>query len=153
MLQDDELMLPQNLVINRDNPTLMYHPMDGKLGEANSGQRYRDLYNQLITPGRNQLLVPIILYLDGTAIDSKRHIEICPVLFTTSLFTEKVRRDSGAWRVLGYVPDLNRGRSGAINQFANSTSEEGKGRTTRNFHKVMDAMMRGMVEAQAGKDC
>jgi hypothetical protein len=40
-----------------------------------------------------------------------------------------------------------------MNQFANSTSEEGKGRTTRNFHKVMDAMMRGMVEAQAGKDC
>ena len=75
------------------------------------------------------------------------------ILFTTSLFTEKVRRDSGAWRVLGYVPDLNRGRSGAMNQFANSTSEEGKGRTTRNFHKVMDAMMRGMVEAQAGKDC
>ncbi len=53
MLQDDELMLPQNLVINRDDPTLMYHPMDGKLGEANSGQRYRDLYNQLITTGRN----------------------------------------------------------------------------------------------------
>ena len=153
MLQDDELMLPQNLVINRDDPTSMYHPKDGKLGEANSGQRYRDLYNQLITPGRNQLLVPIILYLDGTAIDSKGHIEICPVSFTTSLFTEKVRRDSGAWRVLGYVPDLNRGRSGAMNQFANSTSEEGKGRTTRNFHKVMDAMMRGMVEAQAGKDC
>jgi hypothetical protein len=43
MLQDDELMLPKNLVINWDNPTLMYRPMDGKLGEANSGQRYRDL--------------------------------------------------------------------------------------------------------------
>ena len=101
----------------------------------------------LITPGKNQLLVPIILYLDGTAIDSKGHIEICPVSFTTSLFAEKVSRDSGAWRVLGYVPDLVRGRSGAMNQFANSTST-GKGRTTRNFHRVMDAMMRGMVAAK-----
>ena len=50
-LQDDELMFPQTLVINRDDPTLMPRPMDGKLGEANSGQHYRDLYNQLITPG------------------------------------------------------------------------------------------------------
>jgi hypothetical protein len=96
MLQDDELMLPQNLVINWDNPTSMDCPMDGKLGEANSGQRYRDLYNQLITPGKNQLLVPIILCLDGTAIVSKGHIKICPVLLTTSLFMEEVRRDSGA---------------------------------------------------------
>jgi hypothetical protein len=71
----------------------------------------------------------------------------------SSLFTEEVRRDIGAWRVLGDVPDLNRGRSGAMNQLTNSTSEEGKGRTTRNFHKVMDAIMRGMVEVQAGKDC
>jgi hypothetical protein len=40
-----------------------------------------------------------------------------------------------------------------MNQLANSTSKEGKGRTTRNFHKGVDAMMRGMVEAQAGEDC
>ena len=152
MLQDDELMSPKNHVINQDDPTLMYCPIDGKLGDANSCQRYHDLYNQLITPGKNLLLVPIILYLDGTTIDSKGHIEICPVLFTTSPFTDEVCRDSGAWRVLGYVPDLKRGRSGAMNQFANSTSE-GKGRTMHNFHKVMDAMMGGMVKAQAGVDC
>ena len=134
MVQDDELMLPQNLVINWDDPTSMYRLMDGKLGEANSGQRYGDLYNQLITPRKHQLVVPIILYLVRAAIDSKGHIEICLVSFTTSLFTEEVRRVSGAWRFLDDVPDLNRGRSGAINQFANSTSE-GKERTIRNFHK------------------
>jgi hypothetical protein len=39
-----------------------------------------------------------------------------------------------------------------MNQFANSTSA-GKGLTTRNYHRVMDAMMRDIVEAQAGKDC
>ncbi len=73
--------------------------------------------------------------------------------FTTSLFTEEVRRVSGAWRVLDYVPYLNRERSGATNQLANSTSDKGKVLKRRYFHKVMDAMMKGMVEAQAGKDC
>ena len=150
LLQDESLMVAENLVLNKDYPMSMYIPSDGKVGEANSGSRYRELYHEL-AQGKNQLLVPIIMYLDGTAIDSKGHIEICPVSFTTSLFTEKARRDVKAWRLMGYVPDLNRGRSGAMNSFANASSEE-KGRTTRNFHKVMDVMMAGWAKGQAGLD-
>jgi hypothetical protein len=150
LLQDESLMVTENLVLDKDYPMSMYIPRDGKVGEANSGVRYRELYNEL-AQGKNQLLVPIIMYLDGTAIDSKGHIEICPVSFTTSLFTEKARRDVRAWRLLGYVPDLNRGRSGAMNSFANASSED-KGRTTRNFHKVMDVMMAGWAKGQAGLD-
>jgi hypothetical protein len=149
LLQDDNLMLPENLVVNLDDPTSMYMPSDNKFGEAHTGERYRDLFRELIT-ARNQLLVPIIMFLDGTAIDSKGHIEVCPVSFTTSLFTEKVRRKSNAWRLLGYVPDLNRGRSCAMNSYANSTGS--KGRTTRNFHKVMDVILKGLATGQAGED-
>jgi hypothetical protein len=128
----------------------MYIPRDNKIGEAHTGKRYRELYHQLITR-QNQLLVPIILYLDGTTIDGKGHVEVCPVSFTTSLFTEKLRRDSTSWRVLGYVPDLNRGRSLAMNSQANTV--HAKGRTTRNFHAVMDVILHGMSKAQAGGNC
>ena len=114
------------------------------MGEAHTALCYRDLYDELITCN-NQLLVPII------AVDSMGHIELCPVPFTTSLFTEKVRRDSDAWRLLGYFPDLNRGRSAEMKSHANNT--HAKGRTTRNFHKVMDVLLKGMTEGQAGKDC
>jgi hypothetical protein len=150
LLQNDVLISPENLVINPDNPTSMFRPTDNKVGEAHTAQCYRDLYDELITRN-DRLLVPIILYLDGTAIDSRGHIELCPVSFTTSLFTEEVRQDSNAWRLLGYVPDLNRGRSAAMNSHANSTFA--KGRTTRNFHKVMDVLLKGMAEGQMGKDC
>ena len=144
-------MLPQNLVVNLDDPTSMYYPPDNKFGEANTGERYRELFREFIT-SRNELLVPIILYLDGTAIDSKGHIEVCPVSFTTSLFSEKVRRDSKAWRLLGYVPDLNRGRSSAMNEDVNNRKSTVPGRTTRNFHKVMDVIFKGMGIAQRGDD-
>ena len=40
LLQDDELMTAGNVVINPDNPTSMYFPVDGKAGEANSGQQW-----------------------------------------------------------------------------------------------------------------
>ena len=149
LLQDESLMATENLVINKDYPMSMYFPSDSKVGEANSGSRYRELY-QAFAQGKNQLLVPIIMYLDGTTIDSKGHINICPVSFTTSLFSEKARRDVKFWRPLGYVPDLNRKRSGAMNNF--DRIGEGKGRTTRNFHKVMDTLMAGLAKAQAGLD-
>jgi hypothetical protein len=151
LLQDDNLMQPENLVMNLDDPTSMFLPTDNMIGEAHTGERYRELFKELIT-SRNQLLVPIILYLDGTAIDSKGHIELCPVSFTTSLFSEKVRRDSKAWRLLGYVPDLNRGRSSAMNNLANVRTNSERGRTTRNFHSVMDVIFKGMVLCQAGDD-
>ena len=149
LLQDESLMVTENLVINKDYPMSMYFPSDSKLGEANSGSRYRELYQEFAS-GKNQLLVPIIMYLDGTVIDSKGHIDICPVSFTTSLFSEKARRDVKFWRLLGYCPDLHRGRSGAMNSF--DRIGEGKGRITRNFHQVMDTLMAGLAKAQAGLD-
>ena len=103
LLQDNNLMQPENLVVDLDNPTSMYMPSDNKHSEAHTEERYR----KLITSTK-QLLVPIIVYLDGTAIDSKGHIEVCPVSFTTSLFSDLVCRFSKAWRLLGFIPDLNR---------------------------------------------
>jgi len=149
LLQDEQLMHPTNVLLNTDNPLAMYTSVDKCIGEANSGRRYQALYHELITKP-NQLLVPIIMYLDGTAIDSKGHIELCPVSFTTSLFIEPVRRAVSAWRVLGYVPDLNRKRSNAMN--ATATKQHKKGRTTRNFHAVMDVILQGMINAQNGTD-
>ena len=151
LLQDPELMNPNNLVIDIENPLSMFVPCHNLLGEANSGQRYRDLYKDLIYGDRQQLLVPIIMYLDGTHIDSKGHIELCPVSFTCSLFTEKLRQKASAWRLWRYVPDLNRGRSNAMNASSNIASGE-KGRSTRNFHAVMDVIMKGMAKAHTGEE-
>ena len=99
MLQDDKLMSPENLVINHKDPTSMYIPSNNKVGEAHTGgNHYRELYCELITSQDQLLLVPIILYIDGsTAIDGKGHVEVCPVSFMTSIFTEKLRRKSTSW--------------------------------------------------------
>ena len=150
LLQDATLMQLDNLVINPVDPLAMFRPPNNQLGDANTGQRYRDLYAELITDATRQLLVPIIIYLDGTAIDGKGHIEVCPVSFTCSLFKETVRRSVTAWRLLGYVPDLNRLRSNAMNAHANNVFP--KGRTTRNLHKILDAILGGMRNAQQGTD-
>jgi hypothetical protein len=122
--------------------TSMYMTSDNKYGEAHNGERYRELFQELIKSTKQLLLVPIIFQLDGTVIDSKGHIELCPVSFTTSLFSEKVRWHSKAWRLLGCVPDLNRERSTAMNSHANSHKSMPAGRTTRNFHCIMDSIFK-----------
>jgi hypothetical protein len=69
-------MQPENLVVNLDNPTLMYMPSDNEYGEAHTSERCCKLFQGLIT-SRKQLLVPIIVYLDGTAIDSTGQESSC----------------------------------------------------------------------------
>ena len=88
-------MSTDNLVINESDPLSIFIPDDGRLGEARTGSRYRDLYEEL-AQGHNQLLVPIILYLDGTiVIDSSGRIELCPVSFATTLLTDEREGPSG----------------------------------------------------------
>jgi hypothetical protein len=66
LLQNDVLMTPENLVINPNNPATMFRPIHTKVGEAHTAQHFHNLYDKLITRN-DQLLVPIILHLDGTA--------------------------------------------------------------------------------------
>ena len=55
--QDNNLMQPENLVVNLDNPTSMYMPSEKKYGEAHTDKRYCMLFQELITSTK-QLLVP-----------------------------------------------------------------------------------------------
>jgi hypothetical protein len=70
-------MQGHNRVININDPTAMYVPSDNKFGEANTGERYRELFRDLIT-SRNQLLVPIILYVDGTTSTARATLKYVP---------------------------------------------------------------------------
>jgi hypothetical protein len=94
------------------------------------------------------VLSTVILYFE---IRNQNYLT-CPVSFTTSLFSEKVRRYSKAWRLLGFVPDLNRDRSSAMNSHVNSRKSTVAGRTTRNFHSIMDVIFKGMARGKAGND-
>jgi hypothetical protein len=99
--QDDNILQPENLVVMLDNPTSMYMPKDNKYGEANTRERYHKLLHEL-NMSTKQLLVLIIVYLDGTAIDSKGHIEVClPHLYSWRRCVGKVRH--GAFLALSWT--------------------------------------------------
>ena len=68
LLQNRNLMTPDKLVIDPLNPLIPYASPNGELGDALSGQVYRDAYTKYITnPERQQFFVPIIQWIDRTS--------------------------------------------------------------------------------------
>ena len=52
-----------------------------------------------------KLLIPIILFIDGTQIDLLGRHNMEPILFTLGIFNCGTRRRHDAWRCLGFIRD------------------------------------------------
>jgi hypothetical protein len=81
----------ENLVVNPTDRFGRYESPDGLLDEVNSGQWYRDTYNQSIHDSQNEFLAPIIFTMDKTVISEASHLSVFVILFTTSIFNREVR--------------------------------------------------------------
>ena len=117
MLEDVLLMGdPQNLVVNPDDPFGKYDPRsdpNASHGEVMASQWYRDTYDKLVTDPTTQIVIPIIIYLDKTGTDLKQKYGVEPIAFTIGILRQKMRHLVEAWRVLGYMPDLELSSSAA----------------------------------------
>jgi len=95
-----------NLDVNPDDPFGKFVSEDGRLTCFNSGEWYNDVYNKYID-APNKLLCPIIFTIDESQVTGNGRTSCCPVLFTTSLFTQSLRNRSIVWRPLGYIYELS----------------------------------------------
>jgi hypothetical protein len=77
ILQNKKMMAGHNLVLDPNNPLAKYKPSDDRLGEALSGSVYQDMYSCLVSNPSKQLVCPLILYTDGTQIDSSNVSSWC----------------------------------------------------------------------------
>jgi Plavaka transposase len=104
LLQNRSIMVPENLVIDIDNPLLRYEPSDKRLGEAISGSVYREAYNKFISQPSRQLFVPIIQWIDRTSVTGNERFSLKPYMFTPAIFKESFRRTIKAWGYHGFLP-------------------------------------------------
>ncbi|KAI2492859.1 hypothetical protein MHU86_21672 [Fragilaria crotonensis] len=96
LLQNPKLMTADNLLIDPVNPLLPYASPQGELGDAISGQVYRDAYERMITNPERQFFVPIINGL--TAHLSPAMIAFLEAIHVyASNFKEPFRRKIQAW--------------------------------------------------------
>ncbi len=117
---------------------------DGGVYEVNSGSWYQHAYDNLITDPQNELLVPLIFYVDKTGTDSLQRHGVEPFMFTTSLINLKQRQSTRSWRVLCYVPEL-KGKSSAQSKVDNARLF---GKHQRDYHKVLEKSLESLVMVQ-----
>lgn len=92
-----------------DNDPLAPPPEDfDYLCDINTGSSYRLTYKRLITKPGKQVLVPIIMYIDGTVTDAYSKLELQALILSLGIFKSKTRDKNFAWRKLGYVPNITK---------------------------------------------
>lgn len=80
------------------------------IADLNTGLSYTATYKKLIT-GPNQILVPIVLYIDGAVTGQFASLSVTALKMALGITNRKYREKPHAWRSLGYVPEVSKGLS------------------------------------------
>ena len=105
LLNNKDLMVPSNLLLDFNNT-------DGSdnnqmiLGDINNSQWYQETKTRMCTE-ENDILVPVILFIDETTVANNGSCSIEPVSFTLGIFNRETRGNPDAWSILGYLPSMD----------------------------------------------
>lgn len=109
LLSDENLLTENNLLYDSTNlfelPTKPSSKRDFKIGDVNTGTVWYDACNFYLNRSNQELLCPIIFYIDKTHTDLKRCSCIEQIRFKLGIFKYEVRNRPSSWRTLGYIPD------------------------------------------------
>jgi len=97
-------MQPENLIFDdwqKPAAAFTMNP-EGVFGELNSGSAYKEFVQNIDDP-ENTIVVPIIIFGDGTVIDGVLQKPLEPFSFTLGIFQQHTCAQPSAWRNLGYI--------------------------------------------------
>ena len=110
LLRDEDLMQPNNLVLESDCSIKSGSPCE-KISEINHSDWYLSTYlhyNKIYGKDNNRFICGVIFAIDKTHTDTKGKLCLESVNFTLSIFNTETRRNNHrAWRSLGFINDLN----------------------------------------------
>jgi hypothetical protein len=106
LLSDETLMHPDNLLISINNDsnsqTKSKKPI---INDIDTGSVYQQANNLYINAANNELLCPIIFFIDKTHTDVQGRLCLEQIRFTLGIFNRQTRNNPNAWRTLGYIAD------------------------------------------------
>jgi len=123
-------------------------PDGGLIDEVNDGKWFQETLKQcdMAANGEAYMLLPVIGYVDKTGTDVNQRNKLEPFSFTLSILNRKCRYTSAAWRLLGFVPDMENKSSANITR--SRYGDIGKGRTSRNYHKCLSIILKSLLNNQ-----
>ena len=117
-----------NLSLPHDTDPLKSSPDHAPqyMSELHHGTWWKKSMDKLCDPNKNEMLVPLIFYLDSTLHDKNGRLPVFPFMMTLGIFkTEVRRRIREAWTMICYLPD-------------NKAEAEYQNEETKAVHKVQN---------------
>jgi len=121
---------------------------DGLIDEVHDAKWYHDTIKicEIKAKGEPYMMLPVIGYIDKTGTDVNQRNKLEPFSFTLSILNRSCHFTSKAWRVLGFIPDLEHKSSAAITR--GRSGPIGKGKATRNYHRCLSQILSSLSRNQ-----
>jgi hypothetical protein len=105
-LLKSSLMVEENMLFpDMDNPLAPPPPTVETIANVSTGQVFCSAHGHLCT-GPNDVMCPLIMYLDPICIDHHGRCSKEPGYATLGIWNVATRNKAEAWRPLGYIPNL-----------------------------------------------
>jgi hypothetical protein len=144
-LLDPFLFGNKDNLVNGDNPWGKYVSSDPNNDkEVLASYCYSKTYDEYITDPDTQFLLCLEVNMDKTAKNAGLTSYAGEPFLLSALHLKKsLREHSSAWFVQAYLPDLE---SGLPKQYSHRYLT--RGMSNHNYHKIMDAVLEGILAAQ-----
>ena len=143
LLTNTDLMNAENLLINSTIP-FQTSEVSKILSDINTGwwhHQTRDLFCAKDT----DILLPIILFIDGSNVDKNYRLSVEPVTLTLGIFNRSTRNLSAAWRTIGFVENMVNKSSDDVKPSKHPSAK------LQEYHAVLDHILSELKYIQ-GKD-
>ena len=140
LMQRDTTYLNDNTYTNpKENTSSVYQ-------DIHHGSSFVNAYEKMCKEP-NDILVPIIPFIDGTPIDPYGRNKLEVVMFTLGLFKQKIRHKTTAWRIAGYIPDPCNENSGQ-HDFYELSSKKQKIAKRKDYHEMLKYILHEFIELE-----
>jgi hypothetical protein len=103
-LLTDPRLTDNDFLFHNNNPLAPPPTTIDTISDINISKAYAKWYKHYIKKPGEEVLLPILFYIDGAATGQFADLPITQLRITLGIFNRKAREKGHSWRTLGYVP-------------------------------------------------
>ena len=107
LLTKPQLIVEENISLPHSTNPYSYenHPPVDIISELHHGNWWKRTWANRCVESQKEILVPIILYMDGISLDTHGRQNLMPLNLTLGIFNTATRRRPEAWELMYFHPD------------------------------------------------
>ena len=142
LLLDPLTMQKQNLLMHDMDYQHPQQSNHNSFGEIHTGYWFQNAHKNLCKH-EDDLLCPLIMFVDGVGLDVMQRQSLEPVTFTLGIFNRNARNAELFWRVLGYIPNPEKHCNVKYDSYSNSATLK-----KEHYHQLLNVILSDLKSLQ-----